>query len=707
MRGLFKKLRRKLDYLDEERIEQIRKAYLYALEGHKGQKRQTGEPYITHPVDVACVLADYKLDHLTIMGALLHDTIEDTFIEKQDIKERFGETVANIVDGVSKLDKIHFTSRIEAQAENFRKLILAMSQDIRVIFLKLADRLHNIRTLGALSAVKKRRIARETLEIYAPIAKRLGMRELSVELEEISFREMYPMRYRVLQNAVKRARGDRKKILMQIETTFRGGFQAVKFPICQIIGREKHLYSIYRKMRGKKLSFNEIMDVYAFRMIVDDVDTCYRVLGLVHSLYKPVAERFKDYIAIPKANGYQSLHTTLFGPYGLPIEVQIRTTEMDRMANQGIAAHWMYKVSDNDSSGVQTQHSAEQWVQNLLEMQRNTGSSLEFVENVKIDLFPHEVYVFTPKGHIKSMPAGATVIDFAYSVHTDIGNHCVSARVDRQLTSLSAQLVNGQTIEVVTEPDARPQPAWIDFAVTGKAKNAIRHFLKNCKRSESITLGRKLLKQALTHYSIQMKQLSTESLQPVLQEMQLMSFDDMLEQIGLGNRIASLVAEQLVRYLSVGERLTEVHADKPISVQGTEGMTLEFARCCHPIPGDAISGVITAGQGVVVHKETCATLMRLRRNPSRVVLLRWSQTTSSQDFVVSLDIELKNRRGTLAELALAASDAGANIEDIQVMDREGLYCIVRFELRVQDRVHLAAVLRRFRRLNVVLRIDRL
>jgi guanosine-3',5'-bis(diphosphate) 3'-pyrophosphohydrolase len=705
MRRLFKKLRRKLDYLDDERIEQIRQAYLYALEGHKGQKRRTGEPYITHPVDVACVLADYKLDHLTVMGALLHDTIEDTFIEKEDIEERFGDTVANIVDGVSKLDKIHFTSRVEAQAENFRKLILAMSQDIRVIFLKLADRLHNMRTLGTHHMVKKRRIARETLEIYAPIAKRLGMRDLSVELEEISFREMYPMRYRVLQNAVKRARGDRKKILMQIENTFRDGFQAAKFPICQIIGREKHLYSIYRKMKNKKLSFNEIMDVYAFRMIVDDVDTCYRVLGLVHSLYKPVAERFKDYIAIPKANGYQSLHTTLFGPYGLPIEVQIRTTEMDRMANQGIAAHWMYKVP-KDGSGQATQHSAEQWVQNLLEMQRNTGSSLEFIENVKVDLFPDEVYVFTPKGHIKSLPAGATVIDFAYSVHTDIGNHCVSARVDRQVTSLSAQLVNGQTIEVITSPNARPQPAWVDFAVTGKAKNAIRHFLKNCKRSESISLGRKLLKQALVNYSISMRQLSTESLQPVLQEMQLTSFDDMLEQIGLGNRIANLVAEQLVRYLSTGESVSEPASDEPITVQGTEGMTLDFARCCHPIPGDAISGVITVGQGVVVHKETCPSLMRLRRNPSRVIPLRWSQT-SSQDFVASLAIELTNRRGTLAELALAASDAGANIEDIQVTEREGAHCMVRFELRVQDRGHLAAVLRRFRRLSAVLRIDRL
>jgi guanosine-3',5'-bis(diphosphate) 3'-pyrophosphohydrolase len=561
-----------------------------------------------------------------------------------------------------------------------------------------------MRTLNTHHAVKKRRIARETLEIYAPIAKRLGMRELSVELEEISFREMYPMRYRVLQNAVKQARGDRKKILGQIEMTFRDGFQVAKFPICHIIGREKHLYSIYRKMRNKKLSFNEIMDVYAFRMIVDDVDTCYRVLGLVHSLYKPVAERFKDYIAIPKANGYQSLHTTLFGPYGLPIEVQIRTTEMDRMANQGIAAHWMYKAP-KDGAGSATQQNAEQWVQNLLEMQRNTGSSLEFIENVKVDLFPDEVYVFTPKGHIRSLPAGATVIDFAYSVHTDIGNHCVSARVDRQVASLSAQLVNGQTIEILTSPDARPQPSWIDFAATGKAKNAIRHFLKNCKRSESIALGRKLLKQALISYGISIRQLTTDLLQPVLQEMQLVSFDDMLEQIGLGNRIANLVAEQLARYLKTGENFSEATMDEPISVQGTEGMPLEFARCCHPIPGDPISGIISVGEGVIVHKESCNTLMRLRRNPSRVIPLRWSQT-GSQDFLASLVVELKNQRGALAELALAASDAGANIEDIQVTDREGAHCVVRLELRVQDRGHLAAILRRFRRLSTVLRIDR-
>jgi guanosine-3',5'-bis(diphosphate) 3'-pyrophosphohydrolase len=705
MRRLFKKLRRKLDYMDEERIEQVRLAYLYALEGHKGQKRQTGEPYITHPVDVACVLAEYKLDHLTIMGALLHDTIEDTFIEKKDIEERFGKTVANIVDGVSKLDKIHFTSRVEAQAENFRKLILAMSQDIRVIFLKLADRLHNMRTLGSHHTVKRRRISRETLEIYAPIAKRLGMRELSVELEEISFREMYPMRHRVLQNAVKRARGDRKKILLQIDTTFREGFQAAKFPICQIIGREKHLYSIYRKMKNKKISFNEIMDVYAFRMVVDEVDTCYRVLGLVHRLFKPVAERFKDYIAIPKANGYQSLHTTLFGPYGLPIEVQIRTTEMDRMANQGVAAHWLYKAP-HENENLMAQHSAQQWVQNLLEMQRDTGSSLEFIENVKVDLFPHEVYVFTPKGQIKSLPAGATVIDFAYSVHTDIGNHCVSARVDRQVTSLSALLANGQTIDIITSPDARPNPSWIDFCVTGKAKNAIRYFLKSCRRSESISLGRKLLKKALGNYSISMRQLSIKLLQPVLQEMQLANFDDMLEEIGLGNRMAGLVAEQLSRYLCGDAKIPQLVNDEPLSVQGTEGMTLEFARCCHPIPGDPISGVITPGQGVSVHKETCSTLVRMWRNPDRIIPLRWSET-SKQDFTVSLIIELKNERGALAELALAASDAKANIEDVEVTERKGAHFMVRFELKVHDRVHLATVLRRFRRQSAVIRIDRL
>src|SRR3990167_8409620 len=500
---LFKRLRRKLQYLSEPHILLIHQAYLTALEAHRGQCRQTGEPYITHPVSVACILADMKMDQHSIMAALLHDVIEDTKIEKSDLEKTFGAEVANLVDGVSKLTQIEFVSRAQAQAENFRKMVFAMARDIRVILVKLADRLHNMRTLHTLSSEKKHRVSKETVEIFAPIAKRLGMRDFSVELEELSFAALYPHRYDVLKDAVQRARGNRKKILALINKTLQDGLEKNQFPPCTIIGREKHLYSIYRKMRTKRIPFNEIMDVYAFRIIVDDADTCYRMLGLVHCLFKPVPERFQDYIAIPKANGYQSLHTTLFGPYGLPIEVQIRTTEMDRIASSGIAAHWLYK---SDEKELEKPHiHAQKWVKNLLELQKNAGSSLEFIESVKVDLFPDEVYTFTPKGDIKELPAGATGVDFAYEVHTDVGNHCMAIKINRQLAPLSARLSNGDTFEIVTASTARPNPSWLDFVVMSKAKNGIRHFLKSQHYSASVNLGKKLLQKALYDQALSFK----------------------------------------------------------------------------------------------------------------------------------------------------------------------------------------------------------
>ncbi len=701
MRRLFKRLRRRLEYMDDLRVELIREAYLFAAEGHDGQKRRTGEPYITHPVDVACILAEYKLDHLTIIAALLHDTIEDTAISKEDIISRFGETAANIVDGVSKLEKISFASRLEAQAENFRKMILAMTQDIRVILVKLADRLHNMRTLGALHPQKKRRIARETLEIFSPIAKRLGMREMSMELEELSFSALYPMRHRVLQNAVRRARGNRKKVLGLIDKTFREGLQAAQFPTCAIEGREKHLYSIYRKMVRKKLTFSEIMDVYAFRLIVDSVDTCYRVLGLVHCLFKPVPERFKDYIAIPKANGYQSLHTTLFGPYGLPIEVQIRTTDMDRLANQGIAAHWLYKKSDE--SGVMSEHRAQAWVQNLLEMQRDSGSSLDFIESVKIDLFPDEVYVFTPRGDIVSLPAGSTPIDLAYSVHTDIGNHCVSVRIDRQVASLSAPLSNGQTVEIVTSETARPSPAWLDFVVTGKAKAAIRHYLKTRKRQDSITLGRQLLKKALSALGVPLRKVDDAQMAEVLRQLNYTSLDDVLEDIGLGNRLAAMVAQQLIQASTLSSTVEQ--DDAPLMIQGTEGMAIELSDCCHPIPGDPLIGVIRVGHGIRVHRESCPVLLRLRRHPERMIPLRWAHN-DDQDFTSILRLELGNKQGVLAEVMASVAQARTNIENIEVIERTANYAIIDLQLMVQSRQHLAVVLRELRGLRSVLKVVR-
>ena len=514
---LFKKLRRKLDYLPKSQIDEIQKAFLVAFDAHKGQTRRTGEPYITHPVEVACILASIQMDSETLMAALLHDVVEDTPVTKEQLIDKFTEQVAELVDGVTKLTQIEFISRAEAQAENFRKMVLAMAKDIRVIIVKLADRLHNMRTLGAMPSHKQHRIAKETLDIFAPIAKRLGMRDFSVELEELGFGAMHPLRYRILGEAVRKARGNRKKVLTMIEKTLKEGIKNSKLPNCTIVGREKHLYSIYRKMVKKNVQFNEIMDVYAFRIIVDDVDCCYRVLGVIHSLFKPVPERFKDYIAIPKANGYQSLHTTLFGPYGLPIEVQIRTKEMDRIASSGIAAHWLYKSDDVAADRSKTR--AKKWVQNLLELQSSTGNSLEFIESVKVDLFPDEVYVFTPKGTILELPTGATAIDFAYAVHTDIGNSCVAVKIDRQLAPLSMRLANGQTLEVITAPGGRPNPAWLDFVTTSKARSSIRHFLKNRKRAESVALGRQLLKKALSTYAIAMKKVNDETIDFVLKEM--------------------------------------------------------------------------------------------------------------------------------------------------------------------------------------------
>lgn len=701
----FKKLRRKLDYLSDEQIDSIHRAYLMAQKAHGGQKRRTGEPYISHPVAVACILAEMKMDYQIIMAALLHDVIEDTPIEKKTIAEGFGEEVAELVDGVSKLTQIEFVSRAEAQAENFRKMVLAMARDIRVIIVKLADRLHNMRTLGSLHSQKRRRIARETLGIFAPIAKRLGIRELSVELEELGFAALYPMRYRVLKDAVRKARGNRKKMLDLIEKTLDEGLSRSNLSSYTITGRGKHLYSIYHKMHTKHIPFNEIMDMYAFRIIMDDLDSCYRALGIIHGLFKPVPERFKDYIAIPKANGYQSLHTTLFGPYGLPIEVQIRTAEMDRMATTGIAAHWLYKTTDTPLT--ESQIRAKAWVKNLLELQEDAVNPLEFIENVKIDLFREEVYVFTPRGDIMELPAGATAIDFAYAVHTDIGNNCVAVKIDRHMAPLSIRLANGQTVEVITSESGRPNPAWLDFVVTSKARSSIRQFLKTQRRSESISLGKQLLKKALANYALSLKKLSQRTIDFTLKEMQLKSFDDLLEEIGLGNRVAVLVVQRLAAVAKEAEAETEMPptSETPLVIKGTEGMLVNFAVCCYPIPGDPIAGVIDVGKGILVHMEHCSSISKVRHLLDRCIPLRWSEK-AKEIFPTVVRVQVVNERGALAMLALAFSESEANIEDIMVEEREGLHYIVMFRISVRDRAHLAKVLRRLRQVKEVVKIIR-
>lgn len=704
---LFKKLRRKIDYLSQAEIDLIHQAYQIALEAHRGQKRRTGEEYISHPVAVACILADMKMDYQTIMAALLHDVIEDTPVQKETLQEKFGKIVADLVDGVSKLTQIEFVSRAEAQAENFRKMVLAMAKDIRVILVKLADRLHNMRTLGSLAPAKRRRIAKETLEIFAPIANRLGMRETAVELEELGFQAHYPRRYSILKEAIENARGNRKKILNLIHKTIDDALVHSNLPSCVVIGREKHLYSIYRKMRNKHVPFNEVMDVYAFRIIVDDVDACYRVLGVVHNLFKPVPERFKDYIAIPKANGYQSLHTTLFGPYGLPIEIQIRTTDMDRIATSGIAAHWLYKTADQESAEPQVR--AQKWVRNLIELQQKAGSSLEFIESVKVDLFPDEVYVFTPKGDIKQLPSNTTALDYAYAVHTDLGNHSIGVKIDRQQAPLSTILTNGQTVEIITSAEGRPNPAWLDFVVTSKARSAIRHFLKNQRKGESVALGKDLLEKVMGSYSLSLSQVPQSLLNLVLDETHNSSLEDLFEEIGLGNRASLLVAQRLSDLITnsskIGFQKTEPSPPLPLVIKGAEGMAIKFASCCYPIPGDPIIGILVPGEGLIVHSEKCSQITGLQRRSEYCMLLRWDEQAKGE-FAVVVTAEIANQRGVLALIAAAISQADSNIEDINVMDRDGQYYLVDFKILVHDRHHLDQVTRNIRKIPQVLKVTR-
>ncbi len=712
------------DYLDEAQIANIYHAYLFGAQAHQGQMRQSGDPYISHPLAVATILAEMRMDADSIAAAILHDVIEDTPTGKEQIAERFGEDVAQLVDGVSKLTQIEFESKVEAQAENFRKMLLAMVQDIRVIIIKLADRLHNMRTLGAMRSDKRRRIARETLEIYSPIANRLGMNVMRSELQELGFSEFYPMRHRVIAESVRKARGNRKEIVSKIQVAIEERLLEDGL-VGEVDGREKMLYSIYQKMRHKQLSFSEVFDVYAFRITVDSVDSCYRVLGAIHNLYKPLPGKFKDYVAIPKANGYQSLHTILFGPYGVPIEVQIRTREMDRLAEAGVAAHWLYKQSDEQGSFAEgrSHRRVRQWMRSLLEMQKSAGDSLEFLENVKIDLFPEEVYVFTPKGTIMELPRGSTAVDFAYAVHTDVGNRCVAAKIDRRLAPLSTPLINGQTVRIITAPAAQPNPTWLNFVVTGKARTNIRHYLKNLQRDESIELGRRMLEQALKGYALSINDLSPGYIQLIIDEFRSNKLEDIYEDIGLGNRPAPLVARRIAeapifkgdvqsrsqtlkhafsRYMPAwlgGNKM------RPLAITGTEGMVVTFARCCHPIPGDSIQGFVSAGRGIVVHTESCKNVADFRNNPEKWVDVRW-ETHTEGEFPVDIRVDVINRRGVLAIIASAISEMDTNINNVTIDGRDGKYSALTFSISVQGRVHLARVMRHVKTLEMVSRITR-
>ncbi|MBP8202790.1 MAG: bifunctional GTP diphosphokinase/guanosine-3',5'-bis pyrophosphate 3'-pyrophosphohydrolase [Pseudomonas sp.] len=686
-------------YLDADQVNLVRRAYFYAEQAHDGQRRRSGEAYVTHPLAVANILADMHMDHQSLMAAMLHDVIEDTGIAKEALDAQFGESVAELVDGVSKLTQMNFETKAEAQAENFQKMAMAMARDIRVILVKLADRLHNMRTLEVLSGEKRRRIAKETLEIYAPIANRLGMHSMHIEFEDLGFKAMYPMRSERIRAAVKRARGNRKEIVNKIEESLlhclsREGMEG------EVSGREKHIYGIYQKMRGKRRAFNEIMDVYAFRIVVDKVDTCYRVLGAVHNLYKPLPGRFKDYIAIPKANGYQSLHTTLFGMHGVPIEIQIRTREMEELANNGIAAHWLYKSNEEDQpKGSHAR--ARQWVKGVLEMQQRAGNSLEFIESVKTDLFPDEVYVFTPKGRIMELPKGSTAVDFAYAVHTDVGNTCIACRINRRLAPLSQALESGSTVEIVSAPGARPNPAWLSFVVTGKARTHIRHALKLQRRSESVSLGERLLNKVLDSFDSHVDKLAPERVQAVLAEYHQEALEDLLEDIGLGNRMAYVVARRLLS----DSTETLPSSEGPLAIRGTEGLVLSYAKCCTPIPGDPIVGHLSAGKGMVVHLDNCKNISEVRHNPEKCIQLSWSKDITGE-FNVELRVELEHQRGLIALLAGSVNAADGNIEKISMDERDGRISVVQLVVSVHDRVHLARVIRKLRSLIGVIRITR-
>ncbi len=691
-------------YLAPEQVDAVRRAYYFSEQAHDGQVRSTGQPYVTHPLAVTTILAGMRMDHQSLIAAMLHDVIEDTGIPKEALARQFGAPVAELVDGVSKLSLFETTSRAEAQAENFQKMAMAMARDIRVILVKLADRLHNMRTLDVLKPEKRQRIASETLEIYAPIAQRLGMNSLRIEFEELGFAALYPMRARRIAAAVRKARGNRKELVNQIQRKIEIRLREESIS-ARVIGREKHLYSIYRKMRSKGKSFAEIMDVFAFRIVVDSVDSCYRVLGAMHNLYKPVPGHFKDYIAIPKANGYQSLHTVLFGMHGVPIEIQIRTAEMEDMANNGIAAHWLYKSSASEQPG--SEHSrARQWVQGLLEMQQRAGNSLEFIESMKIDLFPDEVYVFTPRGEILELPNGATAVDLAYAVHTDIGNKCVACRIDRNLAPLSTRLQSGQTVEIVTAPRANPNPTWLDFVVTAKARTNIRHFLKSQQRSESIELGRRLLDRALGALGSSIRKATeTGAVEQLLQETHKPSIEGILEEIGLGNRVAVLTARRLlgVSETSAGMPGSDV---APLAIHGTEGMVLNFAKCCYPIPGDTIMAHISAGRGVVVHRANCNNIAEFINDPERCTQLRWAEDASGE-FNVELLVEVENQKGVIAALANRISEMDVNIEKIDMEERDAHISRIRLVIGVANRVALARIIRRIRAQKSVMKVTRI
>jgi guanosine-3',5'-bis(diphosphate) 3'-pyrophosphohydrolase len=685
-------------YLKPEDITQLRNAYSFGQGAHSGQFRKSGEPYISHPVAVARILSKLHLDAPTLTAALLHDVVEDTAISKAEISERFGEPVAELVDGVSKLTKIEFQTQEEAQAENFRKMLLAMARDVRVILIKLADRLHNMQTLDVMLPAKQRRIARETLEIYAPIAHRLGLNNIYQELQELGFRYSYPLRYRVLQKATKAARGNRREVVGKILDAINLKLKEAGLD-ADVTGREKHLFSIYMKMVDKRLSFSEVLDIYGFRVIVKDIPSCYVALGMLHSLYKPIPGKFKDYIAIPKTNGYQSLHSTLLGPFGIPIEIQIRTASMHRIAENGVASHWLYKSSDGDFNDLRLKTS--QWLQSLLETLSDSTDSMEFLEHLKIDLFPGDVFVFTPQGKILSLPRGSTAVDFAYAVHSDVGNCCVAVKINSENAPLRTKLKSGDRVEIVTAPYAKPNPAWLSYVATGRARSHIRHFLKTIQYDESVKLGERMLNQALLSFNMNPDTITEAQWEKLVRDSGVKSKEELLADMALGKQLPAVVAKRLA---SPAESIFPAQKAGPITILGTEGITVQFAKCCRPIPGDAIIGVIKKDSGLIIHTHDCGNVTSNQKNPENYLDVTWGKDIT-RTFEAAIKVTTANKQGVLARIAAEIAKAESNIDDI-AMESEDDFMHMRFTLQVNNRHHLARVMRSLRHLREVAKISR-
>jgi GTP diphosphokinase / guanosine-3',5'-bis(diphosphate) 3'-diphosphatase len=658
------------DYLEQEQIDDVIRAFEYARRAHFGQFRKSGEAYICHPLSVAISLSGMRMDVNGIMAAILHDVIEDSPTTKKDLAVVFNEEVAELVDGVSKLGTIENKSKQESKAESVRKMILAMAKDLRVIMVKLADRLHNMTTLGAMVPAKQRRIARETLDIYVPLAARLGMNDIRHQLEMLSFAALYPMRNRILAEAVRKSRGNRTQILTTLEKSITQRLNECAV-VAKVSGREKHLYSIYKKMQRKKISFSDVFDVYAFRIFCHDADTCYRILGIIHSLFRPLPGRFKDYIALPKANGYQSLHTIMVGPYGIPLEIQIRTFEMHQLSETGIAAHWLYKKGDKKAS--ESKERAKAWLHDLLELQKEAGDSVEFIDNLKVDLFPKEVFVFTPKGLVVKMPRGSSIVDFAYAVHTDVGNKCVSARVNRRLVPLQTPLGNGMTVEIVTHAKAEPNPIWLNYVVTAKARSAIRSYLHHLQKGEATNLGKRLFKRELKAIGLTKKSASTEQLNELVHAFSFDTLEQLYEAIGLGDRMPFVVVQRLVEIASLADQTlvsSKQKTDSPLLIKGTEGIVISLPQCCRPLPGDPIIGYFNPGRGVVIHRLECKNSNEDRKKQNQWLHVEWSDKIQGNEFSADIRIELLNERGSLATVVSTISSMDSNIENVKIIEQD-------------------------------------